>query len=58
LEDIALSASRPIALRMLVPITREEIETLKQGANRKAFYEAACPDLDAVALRWTRMREA
>lgn len=58
LEDIALSATRPVALRMLVPVTRVEIEALKQGANRKAFYEEACPDLDAVALRWTRMREA
>ena len=58
LEDIAVSASRPVALRMLVPITRDEIEALKQGANRKAFYETACPDLDAVALRWARMREA
>jgi len=58
LEDIALSEDRPIALRMLVPVTRDEIETLKQGANRKEFYEQTCPDLDAVAARWTRMREA
>ena len=58
LEDITVSATRPVALRMLVPITRDEIDALKQGANRKAFYESSCPDLDAVAARWTRMREA
>lgn len=58
LEDLALSPERPIALRVLVPVTRDEIDVLKQGVDRAAFYTQACPTLAAVAERWGQMRDA
>lgn len=55
LADIPLSPTRPIALRMLVPLTADEYAGYRTQPDRAAWYRATIPTISAVTARWARL---
>lgn len=52
MDDLALSAERPIALRMAMPVTSDETAAFRAGRKRNEWYAATVASAGAVASRW------
>ena len=52
MDDLELAADRPIALRLVVPVTADEAASFRAGVDRQAWYASTITSPDAVAARW------
>ena len=55
MDDIALSAKRPIALRLLVPLTAEEYAIYRVHPDRPNWYAATIRSREDIAARWAKL---
>ena len=54
MSDVPLSPKRPVAMRMLVPLTAEEYATYRVHADRPAWYQATLRTREEIAARWAK----
>ncbi|MBS2026543.1 MAG: hypothetical protein JST54_01455 [Deltaproteobacteria bacterium] len=55
MSDVPLSAKRPVAMRMLVPLTAEEYAVYRVHADRPAWYQATLRTREEIAARWAKV---
>jgi hypothetical protein len=58
MDDIPLSVERPVALRLILPVTRDEAAQFRAGVDRPRWYRETIPSSAAVAARWEQVLRA
>lgn len=55
LDDLTLAPERPIALRVLVPVTADEHAMLRTTPDRAAWFRSTIGTRNAIAARWSQV---